>query len=189
MKKFILCTALVAMPISAHAAENQALCSFLPVKEHFVGADYVPGVDVNGKVVVPADVKAQANSYLDVIKVPVDIDLVENLQLGTVVPEGTEMIANFGMIEVYKDSKVLYNGEDISDRAYAYCGKEPFDIESAAADDAPIDVAPDACAEPQALDTDNCASPEIREGQKPSTPLPPTDVDVVTEDEDIIWVD
>ena len=102
MKKFVLLTALLVFPISAQGAENQALCTFLPVQEHFTDANYVPGVDVHGRPVVSADIKAQAGNSVDVIKVPVDIDIVQNLGLGTVVPEGTEMMANFGMIEVHK---------------------------------------------------------------------------------------
>lgn len=172
MKKFILFTALLMLPISAQAADNQALCTFLPVQEHFTGANYVPGVDVNGKPVVSADIKAQAGNSVDVIKVPVDIDLVQNLGLGTVVPEGTEMMTNFGMIEVHKDSRVIYNGEDISSQAYEYCGKEPFNIEETAVEGLPAQkpvMQPQADDQPKPADSE--ADPEVVEGE-----------------DDIIWI-
>ena len=172
MKKFILFTALLTLPITAQAADNQALCTFLPVQEHFTGANYVPGVDVNGKPVVSADIKAQAGNSVDVIKVPVDIDIVQNLGLGTVIPEGTEMMANFGMIEVHKDSRVVYNGEDISAQAYEYCGKEPFNIEETSIEGLPEQkpvVQPKAEVQPQTLD------PETKPG-------------VVEGEDDIIWI-
>lgn len=121
---------MAVMAVSPAFAQNkEALCEFLPVKEHFVGADYVPGVDVHGNAVVPADVKAQANSYVDVIKIPVTLDLAADF--ADVLPQGAEMDAQLTMIEIQKDSKVLVNGNDITDRAYAYCNKEPFDIHSA----------------------------------------------------------
>lgn len=113
----------------AWAQNTEAFCQFLPVKENFVGADYVPGVDVNGNPVVPADVKSRAKEFVDVIRIPLTIDLAK--QLGQTVPEGTEMKAPLGMIEINKNSTVTLNGEVITDQAYKLCGKTPFNIDAA----------------------------------------------------------
>ena len=122
---------------NAKAQDGKALCTFLPVKEHFVAADYVPGVDVNGNAVVPANVKQQSDAFVDVIKVPVNIDLIETMGIDVAVPDGTEMQGTFGMVEVYKDSTVKYNGTVITEQAYVYCDKEPFDIHNASAEKLP----------------------------------------------------
>lgn len=149
MKRMIVTFGLLTLiPTQVQAQVNNAMCEFLPVKEHFVGADYVPGVDVDGNPVIPADVKQQADRYLDVIKIPVNIELVRNMGLDAVVPAGTEMQGNFGVVEVHKDSTVKYNGEVITTQAYAYCGKQPFDIENAIPEP---DTQPEPAAEPQEL--------------------------------------
>ena len=150
---------LVAMTSLAFAQNNTALCEFLPVKEHFVGADYVPGVDVHGNAVVPADVKARSNEFVDVIRIPITADIAENLAVGLALPDNVEMDAQLGMVEIQKDSRVLVNGKDLTKEVYTYCGKEPFDIHAASAAPETIPATP--------------AVPETKPEQK--------------EPEDIIW--
>jgi hypothetical protein len=81
-------------------------------------ATYTPGVDVNGNAVVPADLKAAAGAN-DVIKIPVTIDLAKSLTQN--LPAGTEMDAAVSMIEIHKDGKVMYNGQDVTQQASAVC--------------------------------------------------------------------
>jgi len=138
MRLLIVLFMLAAFTLPARAGNQEALCEVLPVKENFVGADYVPGVDVNGNPVVPADVKASANDILDVVKFPVTVDLAQ--QLNQQLPPGTEMDAPVAMIEVHKNSTVTYNGQDMTAEVYALCDKEPFNIE--AANTAPEPVTP-----------------------------------------------
>lgn len=129
IRAFFITLIMVTAAFPAWAQNKAALCQFLPVKEDFVGADYVPGVDVHGNAVVPADVKEQANGYVDVIRIPVTIDLAKGLNLP--LPQGTEMNAPVSMVEVYKNSRVVINGKDITNDAYTYCGKTPFNIDAA----------------------------------------------------------
>ncbi len=157
MRTVLMALALGVLAFPAYA-ESGALCEFLPVKEHFMGADYVPGVDVNGKPVVPADVKAQADSYVDIIKIPITIDLAQ--QLTQTLPQGTEMNAQVAMVEIHKDSKVIYNGQDVSARAYEICGKTPFNIEAASGE--PEKVAP----APAPVPAPAPAAPTAQESEK-----------------------
>ena len=122
---------------TAHADNTKALCEFLPVKEHFVGADYVPGIDVHGNHVVPADVKAGANEFVDIIRIPITYDIASSLGAELSVPEGVELDAAIGMAEIHKNSKVLINGKDVTSNSYEYCNKEPFNIEAASVEPAP----------------------------------------------------
>lgn len=130
MRALLLAACMTAMAVPAWAQSRETLCGLLPVNERFAGADYVPGVDVSGKPVVPADVTAQAPGMIDVIRIPVTIDLVQ--QLGQQLPAGTEMDAQVAMVEIYRDSRVVYNGQDLTPQAYALCGKQLPDIEAAA---------------------------------------------------------
>ncbi len=145
---------------NASEKQNMALCKFLPVKEHFVSADYVPGVDVKGNPVVPADVKAQANEYVDVIRIPVTVDMAQNLTQA--LPQGTEMNAAVAMVEIYKNSRVMMNGQDVTSAAYNHCGKEPFDIEKASVE-------------------------KVQAPTMPAVPVTPVVPSVKPEKEEIIW--
>ncbi len=146
MKKMILglCLFILYVP-EAMAQNSRAVCEFLPVREHFLGADYVPGVDVRGNPVVPADVRARANSFVDVIKIPVTLDLAQ--QVNGRLPSGLALEAGVGVLEIHKDSRVLYNGEELSGPVYAYCGKEPFNIEATLREPEPVKSPPPAVPE------------------------------------------
>lgn len=147
MKAALAVIALMLAAVPARAQDLGTLCELLPVKEHFTGADYVPGVDVHGNPVVSADVKAQAADMLDVIKIPVTIDLAQ--QIGQPLPAGTEMQAQVAMIEVHKDSRVVYNGQELTTQVYALCGKQPFDIEAAAGEPQKVAPEPEPAPEPE----------------------------------------
>jgi hypothetical protein len=114
-----------AAPVPAFAQDSQALCKLM--------ATYRPGVDAQGNPVVPADINA-AVSQNDVVKIPVTVDLAKSLTQN--LPAGTEMDAAVSMIEIHKDGKVLYNGQDVTGRATAICGSAP----AQAADAAPADL-------------------------------------------------
>lgn len=113
----------------AWAQNKEALCQILPVKEYFAEADYVPGIDVNGNAVRSADLKPASGNFIDVIKIPVTIDLAE--QLKQPLPVGTELNAPVGMIEIYQKGRVVFNGNDVTNEIYTLCGKESFVLEKA----------------------------------------------------------
>jgi hypothetical protein len=106
----------------AFAQDSQALCKLM--------ATYTPGVDVHGNAVVPADLKAAAGAN-DVIKIPVTIDLAKTLTQN--LPAGTEMDAAVSMIEIHKDGKVMYNGQDVTQQASAVCASATAPAADAAA--------------------------------------------------------
>lgn len=119
---FALFTILV--PVSAQADNKGALCNLLPVEMKPAPADYVPGVDVNGNAVVPADLTArQMMAGVDFINLPVTMDLAQTL--GQSLPPGTEMKAQVAMAEIHNDGTVLFGGQDVTQKAYAICGKMP----------------------------------------------------------------
>ncbi len=118
---FVLMTTFIVAP--AWAQNKEALCQILPVKEYFTSADYIPGVDVHGNPVVAADINAKAENFIDVIKIPVTIDLAA--QLNQALPVGTELDAPVGMIEIYQTGRVVFNGKDLTSEIYALCGKKP----------------------------------------------------------------
>ena len=168
MRTLLLAAGIMAMAAPAWAQSRETLCGLLPVQERFAGADYVPGVDVNGKPVVPADVGAQAPGLIDVIKIPVTIDLVQ--QLGQQLPAGTEMNAPVAMVEILRDGRVVYNGQDLTPQAYALCGKHLPDIEAAAG-------------EPQKV-TPPAATPAPKAEAEPAPVAPAQEQEP---EDDIIW--
>lgn len=115
-----LLLALSILAPAAGAQEKEALCALLPQEGQ--GAAYVPGVDVHGAAVVPADLPA-AGAGGEAVGIPVTIDLAR--QLGATLPVGTEMKIPVAVVEVRRDGRVVYNGNDVTGRAYAACGKTP----------------------------------------------------------------
>lgn len=112
---------------TAHAGEDtttgavsRVICQAVASKADTQGANYVPGVDVNGNPVVPADVHANGQlSYpTDALEIPMTRDLAQRLNLAG----GTEMQAPIGVIKVSKGGKVSLNGQDITAQTLVYCG-------------------------------------------------------------------
>lgn len=124
MTKYILAALLLTIPVFPALAQNDmaqnnlALCKLLAQHTASPGAAYQPGVDVHGKPVVPADVNAAPSMVPDVIRIPMTVDLAQ--RLGTV-PTGMELKANTGMVEIHKDGKVIFNGQDMTTQSVAVC--------------------------------------------------------------------
>ncbi len=79
------------------------------------GADYVAGVDVRGRGVVPADLNAVESPILDPVRIPVKAGIeIDGL---VVEPE-------VASVEIYQDGRVMYNGQDISSQVKRTCGTE-----------------------------------------------------------------
>lgn len=108
---------------SAYAQNIAPLCDVLEAYQALaapVGAAYVPGVDVHGKPVVPADLNA-VPGVPDKVSVPVTIDMVQRLNMP--VPAGMKLDSGWGVIDIYKDGRVLYNDRDLTDPARSACGQ------------------------------------------------------------------
>ncbi len=164
MRLLFLAVILIVTSAAPAAAQNRAvLCRLLPVKHDAVGADYVPGVDVNGKPVVPADVNTPVKPFVDVVRFPVTVDLAQ--QLNQQLPPGTELDAPVAMIEIHKDGRVLYNGQELSEEVYDLCAKE-------------LVVSKEAVEEPQAIAPED--PPVIEQHTAPTQAQQ-------SEQEEIIW--
>lgn len=105
-------------------AVEKILCRQTYVHTPDANVAYQPGVDVNGNAVAPADLNAAPNMVPDYISVPLTIDLAQRLNYP--LPAGTEMKGALGNLSLYKDGRVMFNGQDLSPQAQALCaGKEP----------------------------------------------------------------
>lgn len=126
MKKLILNVALclvAAAPAYAETATKDSDLALCKLRSQHLASAYQPGVDVKGNAVVAADVNVAPATALDVVRIPMTVDLAQ--RLGSV-PAGAEMKAATGMIEIYKDGRVTFNGQDMSEVAIVLCdGAKP----------------------------------------------------------------
>ncbi len=120
--KIIFVVALLLFPFSAMAqTSDNPEC--VVVQKAEVGAEYVPGVDVDGNPVAPAELNAPAVSAVpDPMIVPVTVDIAKRVGLSV---QGLEMSGNTGFLEVYRNGRVLYNGQDLTQKVKAICGRAP----------------------------------------------------------------
>ncbi len=125
MRIFVLTGLLLvtsAMPSMAQDA-NLALCKLRSQHVAAPNTAYQAGVDAQGRAVVPADVSATPKVVPDVVRIPMTVDLAQ--RLGSV-PAGAEMKAATGMVEIHKDGRVSFNGQDMTEVAVVLCdGKVP----------------------------------------------------------------
>lgn len=125
---------LMLLSNSVFAQETkEEFCSRLAVHEqdHVQGADYVPGVDVHGKSVVSADLSGASPPLLDPTVIPVEIDLVT--RYGLSVPVSVELAPGVARFEIFSDGRVIYNGQDLTQRIEAFCSEPDGDYKESAA--------------------------------------------------------
>lgn len=111
------------MASSAQAQNNVTLeqfCRRLPEYKQAPGVEYQPGVNAKGKAVMPADIDTPLNGKIDIIQVPVTIDMAQRADLG--LPADTEMDSTVAVLNIYQDGRIDYNGQDISQRTTYLCG-------------------------------------------------------------------
>lgn len=129
MFKYILIIALL-FPFSAAAQDvktGAVLCSELmnagkPAKA-IVPADggaYVPGVDVNGNSVVPADVGGgiDLSSFRSTL-IPIEVDLAE--RFGLTLPAGVGLKPEVAALNIHQDGRIFFNDSDITQQVQTYC--------------------------------------------------------------------
>ena len=85
-------------------------------------AEYVPGVDMDGNDVVPADLNPQSPAVFDPVIIPIEVELVQRFGLN--VPNGVELKPQVGWIEIYQNGKVLFNGEEVGQQIHTICNEE-----------------------------------------------------------------
>lgn len=124
MRLFVLATLLLtvsAVPVMAQDS-NLTLCKLRSQHVAAPGTAYQAGVDAQGRAVPPADAAKIPSMVPDVVRIPMTVDLAQ--RLGSV-PAGSEMKAATGMIEIHKDGRVSFNGQDMTEVAVVLCdGKE-----------------------------------------------------------------
>ena len=64
----------------------------------------------------------------DPVWIPLTIDMAR--RYGLDVPDGTVMEGNLGMIEIYKNGRIVYNGEDISQDIKDKCDYDAGEFEA-----------------------------------------------------------
>lgn len=189
---------LTLMAVSVPAmAESDVLCS---VRSNVKGAEYVPGVDVNGKAVVGADVGAPAVPVSKSLTIPLSMDMAKHMN--AVLPEGGKLDAQIGLVQIQQDGKVMINGQDMTGPVDAACvtlekqkaaalktkdapkkkkaapkvAEEMPKVEAVPAPAAEI-IAPEpvveATPEPTAEQIPSAPEPQVLEAQPPELPAPP----------------
>jgi hypothetical protein len=106
-----------------YAQELPPECRVLPEHKTREDVAYKPGVDVNGKPVIPADINAAPMEFNETLVVPLSVDLAE--RLGSQNIEGLDMTGTLGFLEIHPDGRVAYNGRDLTPQIYALCGENP----------------------------------------------------------------
>ena len=139
MRIFVLTALLLAtsaMPVWAQNG-NLALCKLRSQHVAAPNTAYQPGVDAQGRAVVPANVSAAPSVVPDVVRIPMTVDLAQ--RLGSV-PAGAEMKTATGMVEIHKDGRVSFNGQDMTEVAVVLCdnSKAPAPAQETAGASAPV---------------------------------------------------
>lgn len=104
-------------------AECQTLAEYHPE----AGVAYEPGVSVDGKTVVPADLNAVPFEMPDIMTIPLSFDLARRMPDP---PEGMTADASVGFLEVHKNGRITFEGQDWTPQVYAICrGETPPPME------------------------------------------------------------
>lgn len=188
MKKFVLTILLLTVSaFPAYAQNEPALCKLRA--QHVARADaaYKPGVDVQGNPVMPADVNAAPSMVPDIVRIPMTVELAKYMNI---VPKGVELKAGTGLVEIFKNGHVAYNGLDISSQIATLCDDEvPAAAPAPAAALPPQTLgqitvpAPVAPAAPQVPPVEAPAAPAAAQ---PTQPDEHTNADLEKDDK-IIW--
>lgn len=96
---------------------DHAACRALVRHQPADDVTYKPGVDVHGKPVVEADINAAPITIPETVRFNITVDVAK--YAGIHVPEGTEMQANMGTVEVLPDGKMTFNGQPMAGDAEA----------------------------------------------------------------------
>lgn len=132
MKKslFMVLLGVVAVPSAYAADKTDGVSPALAVgkivcERHYIhkpdaNVAYQPGVDAQGKEVVPADVAPSPVTVPDFMEVPLTVELGQAMKID--LPEGFETKSTIGNLKLFRDGRVEYNGQDITAKASEFCG-------------------------------------------------------------------
>lgn len=118
-----------------------------------VGANYTPGVDVNGNAVVSADIDGGVQAFTYPLSIPVELDVLRvlDLDVSSALAQAGEFETKLGDVILYEDGRVEYNGQDISSSVETLCaGAQDGNVISVSpAQTAPEDITVEPLSPPQ----------------------------------------
>jgi len=118
---------LVSLPAYAQTVViEDSVCRALVRHQPSADATYQPGVDVHGNPVVEADINPSPVKVPDTVRFNITVDVAKHA--GLHVPEGTEMQAVMGTVEVTPDGHMTFNGQPMEGQSeaalYALCAEK-----------------------------------------------------------------
>lgn len=124
MKYITLFMLLLTLPYRMADASEQnlsELCKYSAFNDSDVpSAEYVPGVDVHGNPVKPADLGTSLSKHIYTpVIIPIEIDLAA--RYGFTLPAGVELKPTVADIKIFQDGRIQYNGKDISNNIETLC--------------------------------------------------------------------
>lgn len=124
MKYVIFFTLLLSLPFNMAMASEQNIKTLCKYSNHddtnIPGAEYVPGVDVDGNPVAPADLGSSPSGHIyNPVIIPIEIDLAA--RYGFTLPADVELKPTVADIKIFQDGRIQYNGKDISNNIETFC--------------------------------------------------------------------
>ncbi len=128
--RYLLFLLLISFPFIAHAQDSGAidkLCAHIENKQKPNSVEYVPGVDVKGNPVVPADLSDNGNSLInDPVILPININLAE--RYGLYLPTDIELEPNIANMVLFADGRIILGDKDLTPSIKRFC--ENYNLEA-----------------------------------------------------------
>ena len=128
MRLFFALLLLIAVPAQAEQLTLETACKEISKQNNTEteGAEYKPGVDVNGNPVAPADIEAEAGTEIInyPLEVPVEIDaikFVDSMAMQALRDAGADLETNIVNVLLHEDGRVKLNGTDITEDINIKC--------------------------------------------------------------------
>lgn len=106
-------------PAFAEDVSIRTLCQMLPQHVPAASVNYLPGQDVHGRPVAPADVNKVLRNNFDAVEIPVEYSVLNSLNAS--LPAGSQIQPTVAILRVYHDGRVSYNGQDLTPQAQSLC--------------------------------------------------------------------
>ncbi len=121
VKLFICVVILIVGMMSVVLADDKpTACRIIDNQTPSNDVAYQAGVDVYGNAVVPADLNSTGFKLPKIIKVPLNINLAERMNI---LVYGLDLEAPLGTLEIHHNGRVTYNGEDWTAPMATLCGQ------------------------------------------------------------------
>lgn len=129
MKRFFIPLFVIfSMPAMAQTVVlDDAACRAIVQHQPADDVTYQPGVDVNGKPVVEADLDASPIQLPETISFDITVDVMK--YAGIAPPKGVEGQAVIGRVDINKDGRMYFNGQPMEGQSQsalrALCKEHP----------------------------------------------------------------